>query len=169
MSEPQASPLLNPDQILQWLADQAGGGGTGSPLGAAAGARWAAGKVNRVVGDQLLVPLPPSVDTLHRLRWDLFVGQAREFDGPVPGTVILMGRVMGGAMKMNPCLVQCRWHPEQLWATAHALEGLINQRTATKVLAQIRDILSKPAPAPGPPVPNAWPDHRSGPQLGGHA
>lgn len=146
------SPVLPQEQVRQLLteglaevgaAGGAIGGSVRGPLaaaggasGGATGARLGARLFTKVTGQARTLPVPVS-PTAYRVAHDSLwsVVSAAE---PGPAGGVLVGFFPAG---MNPVLVQLVWRPSSVDVTAHALEGLIKQRTALKALDGMAKVL----------------------------
>lgn len=108
------------------------GGAAGGGSGGRAGAEFSAKRFNKIQGDSRTLNVPLTPETVEALTSSLgTVGLVSPEDGQVAGVV------GSGAMNMNPTVVQGLWQGGQLHLCAHALEGLIKQRTAQKALDKI--------------------------------
>lgn len=108
------------------------GGAAGGRSGGRSGAEFTAKKFNKILGDSRILNVPLSPETVEVLASSLKeVGLVSVDEGQVAGIV------GSGAMSMNPTVVQGLWQEDQLHLCAHALEGLIKQRTAQKALDKI--------------------------------
>ena len=111
------------------LAGAAGarGGSSGGRLGGRLGARW----FTRVLGQTLTLPIPRSSESLTAAR-----GLLRQ-ELPSAEEAAVIGLMGTGWLNMNTAVVQLIWRRNRVEVTAHALEGLINQRSVPKALAAI--------------------------------
>ena len=60
----------------------------------------------------------------------------------------MVGLVGSGTWNMNPCVMQLIWSERELYATAHAREGLIKQKTCAKALNRLATVLGQPGIQP---------------------
>lgn len=64
-----------------------------------------------------------------------------------PGAVAAHAAVLGaGALDMNGAVAQVVWYPDRVEVTAHALEGIIDQRTADDAIDKIEALLASTSP-----------------------
>ncbi|TSD62057.1 hypothetical protein [Aeromicrobium piscarium] len=154
------SPLLTADRVREILIDSngeagaaggavggaIGGSAVGGALGGAAGARGGssggrtggrlgARMFTRVLGQTRTVPVPRSPEALEAVRRLLRQELPSAEDAAVIG---LMGT---GWLNMNTAVVQLVWLRDRVEVTAHALEGLVNQRSVPKALDAVERAL----------------------------
>lgn len=153
------SPVLAWEQVNEVLIEcngQAGAAGgalgsalsTGMPLGGGsggrAGGRLGAKLFTKVTGADRTVAVPWTSESHAALRGALTqVVHDEPADGhgaDVRGTVV--GLLGVGWMNMSAAIVQAVWHPDRVELTAHALEGLIKQRSAIKALDVVEEALA---------------------------
>lgn len=117
------------------LAGAAGsvGGASGGRVGGRIGARL----FTRVKGLSRTLPVPCTDEALARAR-----GALALVDVPGTPSTVLVGIIGAGALDMNSAVVQLVWHPDRVEATAHALEGIVDQRTAADAIGKIETTLS---------------------------
>lgn len=129
------SPLVPEDQVRELLTEalvNVTGGGSATRFGARLGGKY----LTPIHGASRVVEVP-----LSQWSYDLIVKCLQQVLASSPDGDQLVGMVRGGAMAMNPALVQVIWHEDRVHLTAHALEGLIKQRTADKVLDNLEYFL----------------------------
>ncbi|MEE6282499.1 hypothetical protein [Georgenia sp. MJ170] len=124
-----------------------GGGGAlpgavGGSSGGRAGGRLGAKLFTRVMGQSRTLPVPYTRHahaTMHRGLAPALVSEARA-GGQVQG--VLVGLVGTGWWNMNSAVIQVVWFPDRAEVTAHALEGLVNQRSVPRALDVVEHLLS---------------------------
>lgn len=121
----------------------AAGGASGGRSGARIGARFTKQDSQRRQWSH-----PGSPEHLHRLRQFLQYPQERALTAPDGSRVVGLYAIVGsGSMKLNPCVVEAIWDTSGLQVVAHALEGLIKQRTCAKALDQLQqEVFGSAAP-----------------------
>jgi len=148
------SPLLTAEQVREILIEcngragaaggsiGAGAAGTGGGRagGGRAGGRLGAGLFTRVTGQGRTLPTPYSDDARDAIRAELKQVLATDADDDSEHSLI--GLIGTGWMNLNTAVVQLRWHAGRAEVTAHALEGLVNQRSASKALDLVERALS---------------------------
>ncbi|MBB3663770.1 MULTISPECIES: hypothetical protein [Prauserella salsuginis group] len=155
------SPVLAHDHVRDLLVERngevgaaggaiggaAGGGVPGSRGGASGGrtgGRLGARLFTRVTGLSRSLAVPCTDDAVARAR-DVAAPLLDEAALPrrdVASPLVLVGMVGAGAMGMNSAVVQLVWHPGRLDVTAHALEGIIDQRTASGAIDKLEEALT---------------------------
>lgn len=119
----------------------AGAGAAGGASGGRTGGRLGAKLFTRVMGHGRILPVPYSADAhtaiSASLKQILPVPDAEE-----AGEQILIGLAGTGWMNMNTAVIQLLWHPDHAEVTAHALEGIVNQRSVPKALDTVEQTLS---------------------------
>lgn len=129
------------------IGGAAGGGIPGAKGGASggrAGGRLGARLFTRVTGLSHTLAVPCTGDAVARAREvvaPLPVADAQPHPGAA-SPLIFVGTVGAGAMGMNTAVVQLVWHPGRLEVTAHALEGIVDQRTASGAIDKLADALA---------------------------
>lgn len=167
VSKNYPSPILPEDRIREILIDfnsrmgasgAAIGGAAVAPLiglsrrymaragarGGAFGGRLGARLFTRVKGTGGSLPVPHTAaaeQQLHDFLAFHIPAESLEHDVVPRGDHVIIGLMGAGAANMNTAVVQALWSPHQLDLTAHALEGLFNQRTAAKAIDRIADLL----------------------------
>ncbi|MDF1489883.1 hypothetical protein [Tessaracoccus caeni] len=124
------SPILPDDDVRDVLTKALAavtGGGSGARLGA---------KITPIRGASRFIEVP-----LTQWSYDLVRDSIQQILATSPGGEQMVGLVRGGAMAMNPALVQAIWHENGVHLTVHAFEGLIKQHTAEKVLDNLEYFL----------------------------
>lgn len=120
------SPVLADEQVREILVDWVG-------MFSAA----------RVLGCGRTLPVPFSAEakaTVEETLKHVFVPpEDSEPIGEDRGVVV--GLIGSGFLSLNAAVIQIDWHPDRAEVTAHALEGLIRQRTSSKALAKIESAL----------------------------
>lgn len=153
------SPVFAWEQVNEILIEcngQAGaiGGAAGSTVstgmpgvgssGARAGGRLGAKLFTKVMGQTRTVMIPWTADSDAVLRGSM----ARVlFSGPAehPGSgaqSVLVGLLGVGWMNLSAAVIQAVWYWDRVELTAHALEGLIKQRSAAKALDELEQALA---------------------------
>ncbi|MGP5655891.1 hypothetical protein [Candidatus Corynebacterium faecigallinarum] len=148
------SPLLTLDQLNEMLFDGiahagaiGGGMGGGAPgaSGGAKGGRFGARHFTRLDGEQQVFPIPRSDASQQAVRIDFFgdgvLEETEEPSASQDATLKILGVVGSATMNMNPCIVQIVWSPSELHAFAHAREGVFKQRTCTKALQRLGEVV----------------------------
>lgn len=155
------SPLLAADQVREILIDSNGDAGAaggalggaiggsvaGGAIGGAAGARGGSsggrtgGRLGariftRVLGQSRTLRLPRSPEAQNAARTALRRVLSADDD-------TLVGLIGTGWMNMNTAVVQLIWHVDRVEITAHALEGLVNQRSVPKAIDAIERALAE--------------------------
>src|SRR5699024_10582121 len=109
------------------------GGASGGGAGARLGTRFTKRDSRR---RQWAHPGSPAHE--HRLRQFLRDPQERALTAPDGSAVVGLYAIVGsGSMQMNPCVVEAVWDASGLQVVAHAMEGLIKQRTCEKALDRL--------------------------------
>lgn len=147
------SPVLAQEQVRHLLTEGlaevgAAGGATGGSVrgtlgakggasGGATGARLGARLFTKVTGQARTLPVPLS-PTAYRAAHDS-LRTVLMAAGPGPANAELVGYFPAG---LNPVVIQLVWRPASVDVTAHALEGLIKQRTALRGLDGMEAVLA---------------------------
>lgn len=129
------------------IGGAAGGGILGARGGASGGrtgGRLGARLFTRVTGLSRALAVPCTGDAVARARG--VAAPVLDADAPpafgAASPLVIVGMVGAGAMGMNSAVVQLVWHPGQLDVTAHALEGIIDQRTAAGAIDKLEEALA---------------------------
>lgn len=146
------SPVLTLEQVRNLLTDGLSGLGEGRDprgalaamgpaAGAAKGARFGARRL-KLTGQARVFPVPLSPEA-YRVAHDSLAGVVSAAE-PGPEGAPLIGFFPAG---LNPVVMQLVWRSTSVEVTAHALEGLIKQRTALKALDGMATVLGRYASA----------------------
>ncbi|WP_144794884.1 hypothetical protein [Kocuria palustris] len=124
-----------------------GAGTAGTAAGSAGGAHGAgvgSRHLTRLDGAEAELAAPRDPELVRAVRQELFGGAADEaWSGPGGSVLHMTGMVGSGWAGLNPCIVQLVWTERGLSAAAHAREGLARQRTCSRALERLTEILSR--------------------------
>ncbi|GAA3656452.1 hypothetical protein GCM10022202_15880 [Microbacterium marinilacus] len=131
-----------------------GGGAAGGRAGAAGGA--SGGRIGGRLGARLFTRVTGLTRTYDVPRTGAAAADVRGILQPLPASSddddAIVGLIGAGALGMNSAVVQVVWHADRVEATAHALEGLIDQRTAAGALLKVEDALARHRPGGDSPT-----------------
>ncbi|MFT0848034.1 hypothetical protein VR010_09790 [Actinomycetaceae bacterium L2_0104] len=152
------SPLLPESEVKEILIEGVGeagalGGsfvGPGNLSGAVASGGRSGGKLGarmftRVTGQGAVLPIPYSdaayCALMNALSRVIPIPAPQPCGAPHPER-FLIGVLGTGWLSMNPGLVQTIWYADRVHITAHALEGIVNQKSAARALDVVREVLA---------------------------
>lgn len=156
VSRDARSPLLEYEQVRELLIEanrQAGGRGASAAPGPGgrrlsvaagrAGGDIGARLFTRMWGGARLIPVPDRTAAIRAVRAiaadELFCD-----DRSAAGERMHVAQALivgTGGLNMNTAVVQLQWSTGEVLATAHALEGVIKQRSVTKALDRIEEAI----------------------------
>lgn len=129
------------------LGGQAGGGPAGRRGGASGGrmgGRLGARLFTRLTGLTSALAVPCRDDAVARVR-EVLRPLPYPYASALPESTsprVLGGLVGAGAFGMNTAVVQVVWYPGRAEVTAHAFEGIVDQRTAAGAITTLDDALA---------------------------